>query len=111
MYAPGKLEGTVLIVGGELDALSIVQELVDEELWGKSPGFSVVSVPDGEGSWKTQFTDELAHIEDIVVAFDNDAAGRKASEKVSEALGRHRCRIGRWPDDANDPNELLMQGK
>lgn len=105
---------TVLLVGGELDALACVQALLDAGIGPVDAReliyWTPVSVPDGEGAWSDALSDELASAEDIVIALDNDAAGQAGAEAIAKALGRWRCRLGRWPEGANDANAALVAG-
>jgi len=89
----------LLVVGGELDALSCVVA-----------GWSnVVSSTVGEPNWKPETTALLDSCEDIVVTYDNDEAGRKGAAKLVETLGSHRCRVGTWPSGVKDANEALQK--
>ncbi len=101
---------TALLVGGELDALSVCQALITAGVSSHELSWFPVSIPDGESSWTTTLTEELAEVEDVVVCFDEDAAGRKGAEHVAEAIGRWRCRRARWPDGEKDGNEALQHG-
>lgn len=102
----------VLLVGGELDALSVVQALFDgghDETFDGVP-FVVAGVPSGERAWNDECEKAIEEVEDVVVALDGDAAGAVASEKIIGEIGRHRSRRGRWPDDAKDANAALQSG-
>ena len=99
---------TLLLIGGELDVLSCVQALSADD---PATPFSILASPGGESGWNSKFTSLLENFEDIVVLFDNDAAGNKGAVKVSAELGRHRCRIASWPIGVKDANDCLMQGK
>ena len=101
LFAPNGLDSTstLLVVGGELDALSCVVA-----------GWSnVVSSTVGEPNWKAETTALLDSCEDIVVVYDNDDAGRKGASKLVETLGLHRCRLGAWPSGVKDANEALQR--
>ena len=87
----------VMLVGGELDALSVLQAGFD----------NVVSSTLGETNWDDIFTRQLEACEDVVIVYDNDSAGKTGALKVVEALGQHRCRIGQWPDGVDDANHGL----
>jgi len=102
----------VLLVGGELDALSVVQALFDG---GCSTSFEdvpfvVAGVPSGESSWNEACATAIEEIEDVVIALDGDAAGAISAEKIVGDIGRHRCRKARWPEDAKDANKALQDG-
>ena len=100
LYFPNKPDpkSTLLIVGGEFDALSVHQA-----------GWRNVCAPTtGEGGWTGEFTGALEGFEDIVVIFDNDDAGKQGASKVIKSLGWWRCRRGSWPRDCKDANECLV---
>jgi twinkle protein len=101
LFAPNGVDATstLLVVGGELDALSCVVA-----------GWSnVVSSTVGEPNWKPETTALLDSCEDIVVVYDNDEAGRKGAARLVETLGSHRCRLGAWPVGTKDANEALQK--
>jgi len=109
MGQPEKGRG-LLLVGGEFDALSVVQALIDGGQSLDECPFVVAGVPSGEGSWTSECDRAIEEVEDVVFALDSDAAGAIATEKVSEIVGRHRSRKARWPDGAKDANEALQAG-
>lgn len=122
LYAPLGLDLSVpvLLVGGEIDTLSLVQLGLEVEGFleaakdgRKKPcqllGFCPVGVPNGEGSWSDVWTSLLEPAEDIVVAFDADNAGHRGAQTVAAKLGSWRVRIAPdWPD--SDPNKCLENG-
>jgi KaiC/GvpD/RAD55 family RecA-like ATPase len=90
---------TMLVVGGEIDALSCV-----------AAGWTnVVSPTVGEPNWNEESSSQLEACEDIVIVYDNDDAGRKGAASLSEKLGAHRCRIGTWPSGCKDANDALCK--
>lgn len=127
LYAPLGFDptGTVLLVGGELDCLSVIQALFNcgftlegktIEAWREEVGFSVVSVPDGEGNSEL-WSEQLATCEDVVVAFDSDEGGRAGAMKAAARLGKWRARVSKgWPgvnsaaDSSKDANAALVVG-
>ena len=109
LYAPAGLGDpttATVVVGGELDCLSVIQALQD----GGDAKITAVASPGGEGSWSEEMTAALAECEDIVVIYDSDMAGDKGAQSVMKALGRHRCRQGKWPEPHNDANTALVEG-
>lgn len=105
----------VLICGGEVDQLSAYQMLREYQL-SKSGGedyapIAVVSPTIGENCKKQiqKQYDFLNQFERIVVGFDNDEAGRKATEDVIDVLPRGKVWIANW--SYKDPNEYLVNGK
>lgn len=105
----------VLIAPGEVDQLSAYQMLREYQL-SKSGGedyapIAVVSPTIGENCKKQiqKQYDFLNQFERIVVGFDNDEAGRKATEDVIDVLPRGKVWIANW--SYKDPNEYLVNGK
>jgi KaiC/GvpD/RAD55 family RecA-like ATPase len=100
LFAPCGIDptSTLLIVGGEIDALSCV-----------AAGWNnVASSTVGEPNWNEESTEAVEACEDIVIVYDNDDAGRKGAASLAERLGSHRCRIGTWPNSVKDANEALV---
>ena len=105
----------VLICGGEVDQLSAYQMLREYQL-SKAGGedyapIAVVSPTIGENCKKQiqKQYDFLNQFERIIVGFDNDDAGRKATEDVIDVLPRGKVWIANW--NYKDPNEYLVNGK
>lgn len=101
LFAPNGVDpaSTLLIVGGEIDALSCIVA-----------GFNnVISSTIGEPNWSEGATSQLEAVEDIAIIYDNDEAGRKGAAALAERLGSHRCRIGAWPSDCKDANDALQR--
>lgn len=101
LYAPCgiKPDEPLVLVGGELDALSLVQ----------AGWTNVASTTLGEENWDDVWTQQLEACQDIVLIYDNDEAGRDGARKVAHLLGLHRCRLGKWPDPYGDANECLQK--
>lgn len=104
---------TVLIVGGEHDVLAAYQMLTD---YVKSKGndyeIPVVSPTVGESGSAKQLAAQYAwfdQYEKIVLAFDNDKAGKEAMEKAVAVLPKGKVFIVHW--SLKDPNEMLEKGK
>lgn len=102
---------SVVIVEGEIDALSIVQA-----------GFSsVVSVPDGAPApttknYASKFTyldqdpDPFDGVQSIILAVDKDEPGQVLQRELARRLGADRCSFVTWPDGCKDANDALKQG-
>jgi len=107
-------DGDIIITEGEMDVLSYVE----------SDRSNVISVPNGasKGSLKLEYLDNHYHLFDnewraknklkplkrIILATDDDEAGRTLRKEFVRRLQAHRC----WFVDfkgCNDPNELLMK--
>jgi twinkle protein len=107
-------DGDIIITEGEMDVLSYIE--CDRS--------NVISVPNGasKGSLKLEYLDNHYHLFDnqwraehklkplkrIILATDDDEAGRTLRKEFVRRLGAHRC----WFVDfkgRNDPNEVLME--
>lgn len=106
--------GKIAVVGN-CDQLSAYQMLREYQL-SKAGGedyapIAVVSPTIGENCKKQiqKQYDFLNQFERIIVGFDNDNAGRKATEDVIDVLPRGKVWIANW--NYKDPNEYLVNGK
>lgn len=96
-------EGALIITEGELDALTAIQCGHEK----------TISIPNG-GSEGEPNIDWLFKIEgklgsEIVLAFDNDNVGHALLERVSNFLGKARCKWVKYPKGCKDLNETLMK--
>jgi hypothetical protein len=91
----------VLVVEGEIDCLSAYSYKL------KMP---CLSVGLGAGNMKLGWKNDFANVSQVLIAFDNDDAGRSGAVKLAEMLGPEKCRIVRLPDAFKDLNEALVQG-
>lgn len=89
----------VLIVEGEIDAMSLYQY-----------GFDALSVNQGAGNhqWIDSDFDRLERFQEIFIWFDSDEPGQKGAREVAARLGLERCRIVEFR--LKDANEALQQG-
>ncbi|MBB5509587.1 toprim domain-containing protein [Paraburkholderia atlantica] len=89
----------VLIVEGELDAMSLYQY-----------GLPALSINQGAGNhqWIDQDYEYLERFQEIFLWFDNDEAGKKGVAEVAARLGLERCRIVSYR--LKDANEALQAG-
>jgi twinkle protein len=101
----------LVITEGEWDALSSIQS-----------GFvRTVSVPNGapheqsanpaeakryEFLWRSK--DLLDKVRQIIIATDNDAAGKSLAADLATWFGPERCRFISYPDGAKDLNDVLL---
>ena len=104
--------GTVLIVGGEIDALSAYTVLKDAQKNKQYDPIAVVSPTIGEsGCWK-QVQKNYKFFEQFrscVVCMDADSAGNEAAEKIAKVLPRGRVKIMKMR--YKDPNVYVEKGK
>jgi hypothetical protein len=102
---------TILIVGGEVDMLSAYQMLADyQESKGYDP-IPVVSPSVGETGCAKQVQAQYEFFntfDKIIVGFDNDDAGREATEKVVAVLPKGKVYVAQWTK--KDPNAMLTAG-
>lgn len=101
-------ETEAVICEGEIDCLSFHESGIHNS----------VSVPNGasKGSQKLEYMDNcwksFEGIDKIVLAVDNDEAGRSLQEELARRLGKERCWLVTYPDGCKDANEVLvMYGK
>ena len=103
---------TVLIVGGEHDALAAYQ-MLQEYYKSKNWDFDtpVVSPTVGEGGSSKQIANNYTFFDSfdkIILGFDQDEAGIEATEKVVASLPKGKVFIAKW--SKKDPNEMLLAG-
>ena len=94
----------ITVTEGEIDALSIYQ------MFGEK--WPVVSVKHGSASAHKDCQAQLEYLnsfENVVLCFDNDAAGKKAADKVAVLFEPHKCKIVSL--DYKDANEYLVAGQ
>jgi len=92
------------ITEGEIDALSVSQ-LFDDK-------WPVVSLPNGAQSAAKAIKDELDWLmkfDNIVLMFDNDDAGKEATETVCHLLPPGKVKVAQLP--LKDANEMLKEGR
>lgn len=97
-------EGPIVITEGEMDCLSVMQS-----------GFMrAVSIPDGwtEDNGKrdclVEAEDMLRKSPYVIVAGDNDSAGRGLPKTVANILAGHDVRRAEWPEGCKDANDTLV---
>lgn len=100
-----EIDGAVVICEGEADCISCIQA-----------GYkNSVSLPDGwtaKGDKRECLvaeTDRLLKSEYVIVAGDNDEAGRSLPSVVAALLLGHDVRFARWPKDCKDANDVLVK--
>lgn len=90
----------IIICEGEPDAMVFHQM-----------GFPALSVNQGAKNhqWLDSDWERLQRFSEIILAYDDDEAGRAGRDQVLERLGRDRCKVIQFPD-AKDANDYLMNG-
>jgi len=95
----------ITITEGEIDCLSLAE--VFNGKWG------VVSLRNGAGSVEKSIAgsyDFLNSYDKIVLAFDNDKAGKEAIDKVLELFSPEKIKIMTYPDGYKDVSDMLQAG-
>ena len=93
------------ITEGECDAMAVYQ---------LSGGFPVVSIKNGAGNAEKDIRNNLEFVEgfdNVVLCFDNDKAGREASQKVARLLKPGKAKIMSLPKGFKDPNDMLVKNE
>jgi twinkle protein len=96
----------VTITEGECDAMAAY------ELLGSK--WAVVSIKRGAGNATKDIKESLEFFDDfenVIIAFDNDKAGKEASIKVARLFKPSKARIMTLPTGCKDPNDMLRQNK
>lgn len=99
----------LVLVGGEADCLAFHQALYDHS--GGKYSTAVVSSTVGEGSTAKQVRNNfewVSSFQEVIVALDNDTAGRKATEEVLKVLKPSQAKVAKL--NYNDPCEYLIHG-
>jgi DNA primase len=85
---------SVVICEGEIDAM-----LLDKL------NYAAVTTTGGAGTWKPDWARFFAHVQRIVILYDNDKAGREGAAKVHATM--RRAEIVTLPDGVKDVGELF----
>ena len=96
----------ITITEGECDAMAAY------ELLGSK--WAVVSIKRGAAGAVRDIKESLEFFDDfenIIIAFDNDKAGKEASTKVARLFKPSKARIMTLPTGCKDPNDMLRQNK
>lgn len=94
--------GKLVICEGESDAWAMVGAVPAE--------VRVLALPSGASCWKKHWSSDLAHFQEIYICFDNDGAGKSATDKVLRAVGWDHGRELRVPQLYNDAREAIEAG-
>lgn len=96
----------IIITEGEMDCAIALQ-----------CGFLAVSVPNGapskpveNGTKKYEYLQDLPPNRDIILAVDDDNAGRILLHDLSLRIGQHRCKWVKYPEGCKDLNEAFLHG-
>jgi twinkle protein len=101
-----KFETRLIITEGEIDCLSISQVLRNR--------WACVSIPSGVNDAVNAVSRNIDFVESfdkVIIAFDNDEQGRKATQEVCTIISPNKAHVLSLPDDYKDANEMLLAGK
>ena len=93
---------SIIVYEGELDALSG---------WEAYPNWPHVSLPHGAASAKKDIQKQLKlfqNYKEVILFFDNDEAGKKATEEVAAILPSGKVKIAHLPDAYKDASDALQ---
>ena len=96
----------ITITEGECDAMAAY------ELLGSK--WAVVSIKSGASGAVKDIKENLEffdNFENVIVAFDNDKAGKEASQKVARLFKPSKAKILSLPNGWKDPNDMLRNNK
>jgi DNA primase len=97
------------VLGEDVDRAYLTEGAVDC-LSLMELGLSAVGIP-GAAGFKSAWVPLFDGVPEVVVAFDNDEAGRRGTRRVVAAFaaaGRTDVRAVAWPGAAKDANEFLI---
>ena len=95
----------IVITEGELDALAVAQASYDEY----NRFYPVVSLPAGATSAKKSLSQQVKYLrsfEEVVLCFDQDEQGQKATEVACKIIGADKVKIASLPE--KDPCDVLI---
>lgn len=95
----------VVVTEGEIDAMSVSQ--LQDNKW------PTVSVPNGAAGARKALAKSLEWLlgfDSVILFFDNDEAGREATEACTPLFPPGRCKVATMAE-FKDPNEALVAGK
>ena len=98
----------VTLFEGEIDAMSGYQMLNTSDT--NYAVLGVKSSSDAERAVRNNL-EYLYSFDNVVLCFDMDEPGRKATDKVAKLLQTGKTKIVSLPSDFNDANEMLMAGQ
>ena len=96
---------TLVITEGELDCLSVAEAF---KSYKNGTIFPCVSLPSASGTASVLAQrDWINTFESVILMFDQDEAGKKATDTVAKMIKAGKCRIAKLPE--KDPNEVLLK--
>ena len=92
-----------VLVEGESDCWALTRHFIVDPV-------HVFALPGGAGLWKDAWLKDLEGYDTIYTAFDNDRAGRQATEKVRSAIGYGRWKELKVPTLFSDVRDAMAAG-
>lgn len=109
----GRRRDTLLVTGGELDALAAQQMLMDAATgdWKGKP-YHVWSINKGEACLQEIIANReaISQFKKVIWAFDGDEVGQKLNQQASR-LFPGKSYVLEYPSGCKDANKALMAGK
>lgn len=94
----------LVITEGELDAMAVAQAFYDH--YGKF--YAVVSVPSASMiNTILENRDWVRKFKEVILMFDQDEAGRTATEKAAKIIGADKTKIAKY--NTKDPSDLYKE--
>lgn len=110
----GGRQDTLLLVGGECDAMAAQQMLLESRKGTKWEGihYHVWSPTKGECALQEIIDNkvEIGKFKKIILCFDTDDTGKKLTQSVAKLFRTKAFRL-ELPSTCKDPNDCLKQGK
>lgn len=92
-----------VIVEGEIDCLTLHECGI----------YNSVSVPNGASSKSLEYLDNcwqyFEGMEKVVLAVDNDEAGKSLRNELSRRIGKEKCFTVEYPEGCKDANDVLIK--
>jgi DNA primase len=111
-YLPGALRGVLNFQAARLSAQVVLTESVLDALSFHQAGISTAIPIYGTNGFTGDHLDLFKRegVRDVILALDNDAAGKRAAAALREKLEAAglRVRVALWPSGVKDANELLV---
>lgn len=101
-FSPGGKR--LIITEGEIDAMTVAQASLDKY----QKIYPVVSLSSASMTKSLiEKRDWIRTFKDVILCFDSDAAGQKATEEAIKIIGIDKARIAKLPE--KDPNEVFLK--
>jgi twinkle protein len=101
LFSPGK---RVIITEGEIDTLTLAQAYYDKY----QKFYPVISMPSASGTAQLLANrDWLRSFDEVVLCFDNDEAGKAATEKAIKIIGFDKVKVVNL-GNYKDPSEMFL---